>query len=100
MQALGVGEKALDPNEQPAQHGTQRFRRGGENVVQLVRSRAADIAAARDASLLGTVHVLDAVAAIYGAYFDEVLYSRGPSRDELMQRLAEAPEEPSAAKLG
>jgi hypothetical protein len=100
MQALGVGEKALDPNEQQTQRGSQRFRRGGENVVQLVRSRAADIAVARGASLLGTVDVLEAVAAVYGSYFDDVLYSRGPSRAELMERLAAAPEERSAAKLG
>ena len=100
MQALGVGEKPLDPQEQQPQRGSQRFRRGGENVVRLVRSRAAEIAAARGASLLGTVDVLAAVSAIYGSYFDEVLYSRGPSRDELMERLAAAPEEPSAATLG
>jgi hypothetical protein len=100
MQALGVGEKPLDTNEQQPQRGSQRFRRGGENVVQLVRSRAADIAAARGASLLGTVDVLGAVSAIYGSYFDEVLYSRGPSRDELMERLVAAPEERSAATHG
>jgi hypothetical protein len=99
MQGLGVGEKPLDPNEQPASgRGTQRFRRGGENVVQMVRSRAAEGAVARGASLLGTVDVFDAVAGIYGSYFEDVLYARGASVAEISERLTQAPEERSAAK--
>jgi hypothetical protein len=99
MQGLGVGEKPLDPNEKPASgRGTQRFRRGGENVVQMVRSRAAEGAVARSASLLGTVDVFEAVAGIYGSYFEDVLYARGASVAEISERLAEAPEERSAAK--
>src|SRR5437764_11032341 len=68
MQALGVGEKPLDPNERPrGNRGTQRFRRGGENTVELARTRAAENAVARGAELVGTVDVLQAVADIYGS---------------------------------
>ncbi len=101
MQALGVGEKPLDPDERPARGGggsTQRFRRGGGNTVQMVRTRAAENAAGRGSELVATADVLEAVAAIYGSYFEDVLYARGTTLAELRERLAEAPEERSAAK--
>ena len=99
MQALGVGEKPLDPAERmPGSGGTQRFRRGGENTVELARTRAAENAVARGSDLVGTVDVLAAVAGIYGSYFEDVLYSRGPTLEELNEKLAGAPEERSATK--
>jgi hypothetical protein len=99
MQALGVGEKPLDPDENlRGNRGTQRFRRGGENVVELARTRAAENAVERGADLVGTVDVLQAVAGIYGSVFEDVLYSRGPTMDELNERLSGAPEERSATK--
>jgi hypothetical protein len=101
MQALGVGEKPLQADEHmPGSRGTQRFRRGGENVVELTRTRAAEEAVERGAGLVGTVDVLHAVAGIYGSYFEEAVYSRGPTLDELNERLAGAPEERSAVKHG
>jgi hypothetical protein len=101
MQALGVGEKPLDPNEMVrTTPGTQRFRRGGENTVELARTRAAEKAAARGSDLVGTVDVLHAVADIYGSYFEDVVYSRGPRLAELNEKLASAPAERSAAKHG
>jgi hypothetical protein len=96
MQALGVGEKPLGEARQPGQ-GTQRFRRGGENVVDLVTSRALDAAQRRGAKLVGTTDVFEAVRRIYGTFFDDVLYAHGASADELIERLAAAPEESSAA---
>lgn len=98
MQALGVGEKPLQTVTRAPGSGTQRFRRGGENTVELARARAAEQAVARGASLVGTVDVLEAVAGIYGTFFDDALYARGATRDELMERLAGVPEEPSAAR--
>jgi len=98
MQALGVGEKPLEPAERMPGSGTQRFRRGGDNMVEMVRTRAAEVAAERGADLLGTVDVLNAVAGIYGSYFEDVLYARGSTMAELSERLAAAPEERSAAK--
>jgi hypothetical protein len=101
MQALGVGEKPLDPAERmPGSSGTQRFRRGGGNTVEMARTRAAENAVMRGAQLVGTVDVLQAVADIYGTYFEDVLYSRGPTLEELNEKLASAPEERSAAKHG
>jgi hypothetical protein len=101
MQALGVGEKPLEPSERvPGANRSQRFRRGGENTVELARTRAAENAVARGADLLGTVDILTAVAGIYGSYFEDVLYFRGTALEELTERLAEAPEERSAAKHG
>lgn len=97
MQALGVGEKPL---EEPSNGsgGTQRFRRGGDNIVELARTQAAENAAQRGAELVGTVDVLHSVSAIYGSYFEDVLYARGATMDELSERLSGAPEERSAAK--
>lgn len=98
MQALGVGEKPLAPTD--SGRATQRFRRGGGNIVELTRARAAEEAVRRGAGLVGTVDVLHAVGDIYGSYFEEVLYSRGPTLAELNERLASAPDEPSAVQHG
>jgi hypothetical protein len=98
MQGLGVGEKALEPVESSPNGGTQRFRRGGTNVVELARTAAAENAVERGSELVGTVDVLDAVAGIYGSYFEDVLYARGVTMSELSERLSGAPDEVSAAK--
>jgi hypothetical protein len=90
MQALGVGERPLDERKRDP---GQRFRRGGENVVDLVTARAVKIARTRSASMVGTVDVFEAVRDIYGSFFDDVLYSHGASAEELLERLAAAPEE-------
>jgi hypothetical protein len=101
MQGLGVGEKPLQPEEEsPGPAGTQRFRRGGDNMVSLARTRAAENAVERGSELVGTVDVLHAVSGIYGSYFDHVLDARGASFEELSERLTSAPEERSAATHG
>jgi hypothetical protein len=99
MQGLGVGEKPLQPAGGERSNGNSgRFRRGGGNMVELARTRAAENAFNRGADLVGTVDVLHAVSGIYGSYFDHVLYERGATLEELSERLAGAPEERSAAK--
>jgi hypothetical protein len=101
MQGLGIGEKPLQPEQNPpTQGGTQRFRRGDENMVPMARTRAAENAVERGSVLVGTVDVLHAVSGIYGSYFDHVLDARGASVAELSERLSAAPEERSAATLG
>lgn len=100
MQGLGVGEKALQPAESPPGSSTQRFRRGGDNMAELVRTSAAENAVVRGSALVGTVDILQAVAAMYGSYFEDVLYARGSTYAELSERLSEAPEERSAARHG
>lgn len=94
MQALGVGERPL--GERKPEPG-QRFRRGGENVVDLVTARAVKIARTRSATMVGTVDVFEAVRDIYGTFFDDVLYAHGASAEELLERLATAPEERRSA---
>jgi hypothetical protein len=101
MQGLGVGEKPLQgttEEAQPGSGGTQRFRRGGGNMVEMARTRAAENAAERGSELVGTVDVLAAVASIYGTYFEQVLYARGSTLDEVTERLSGVPEERSAAR--
>jgi hypothetical protein len=97
MQALGVGEKPLrEVQPVEGQGGSHRFRRGGENVVDMITTRAVEIARARNARLVGTVDVLESVRGTYGSFFDRVLDSHGATADELMERLAVAPEESTA----
>jgi hypothetical protein len=96
MQALGVGEKPLKEHERPL--GSQRFHRGGENVVEIVTAHAKGIAERRGVSMVGTVDVLEAVMTVYGKFFDATLEARGSTRDELLERLSRAPEERSAAR--
>jgi hypothetical protein len=99
MQGIGVGEKPLQPAEPASSNGGGgRFRRGGDNMAELGRSRAAENAFNRGAELVGTVDVLHAVSSIYGSYFEQVLYARGATFEELSERLTGAPEERSAAK--
>jgi hypothetical protein len=95
MQALGVGERPLEGGRKP--EPGQRFRRGGENVVDLVTARAVKIARTRSATLVGTIDVFEAVRDIYGGYFDDVLYAHGATAEELLERLATAPEERRSA---
>lgn len=97
MQALGVGESPLGGERHPGE-STQRFRRGGENVVDLVTARAVHIALRREAKRVSTTDVFEAVRDIYGGYFDEVLYSHGATAEELVERLASTHEERSAAR--
>src|SRR6185312_6059745 len=59
MQALGVGESPLGGERHPGE-GTQRFRRGGENVVDLVTARAVHIAISREAKRVSTTDVFEA----------------------------------------
>ena len=59
--------------------------------------RPSELAGARDADTVGTRDLLFAVLDVYGRLFDRVLYLRGTSREELVERLAT---ERSHAALG
>ena len=52
--------------------------------------RAAEFAAGRGAENVGTTDILFAVLDVYGKLFDRVLYLRGTSREELVERLTAA----------
>jgi hypothetical protein len=91
LQALGVGEAPLMPGsseyDDPEGHGTPPL---GPGVLEEVTDRAAEFATARDAENVGTTDILFAVFEVYGELFDRVLYLRGTSRDELVERLTAA----------
>jgi hypothetical protein len=59
-------------------------------VLEDVTDRGAEFAAARGAENVGTTDILFAVFDVYGKLFDRVLYLRGTSRDELVERLTAA----------
>jgi hypothetical protein len=94
LQALGVGEAPLMTTSEPEQtEGTPTL---GPDVLDEVTRRAADFAAGREGDTVGTTDLLFAVFDVYGKLFDRVLYLRGASREELVEKLvgpgaAEAP---------
>jgi hypothetical protein len=88
LQALGVGESPLmTGSDHPDGHGTPNL---GPDILDEVTERAASFADAREAETVGTPDILFAVLDVYGKLFDRVLYMRGTSRDELIERLTGA----------
>ena len=86
LQALGVGEAPLasdavrsEPRTTPA-HGPE--------ILAEVTRRATQFAAGREVDTVGTRDLLYAVFEVYGTLFDQLLYLRGTSREELVERLA------------
>jgi hypothetical protein len=90
LQALGVGEAPLMPgseHDQSGGHGTPPL---GPGVLENVTDRAAEFATGHDAENVGTTDILFAVLEVYGELFERVLYLRGTSRGELVERLTTA----------
>jgi hypothetical protein len=90
LQALGVPEGPLMTYARPAPSPSAAPPAGGDAVAAICR-RAVRLASARTADRVATVDILFAVLATYGHSFDRVLYVRGTSRDELLERLVSAP---------
>jgi hypothetical protein len=88
LQGMGVGEAPLETLADVPSARTAR--RPGENVVHQVAQAAARFAGGRSADVVATVDVLFAVFDVYGKTFDRALYVRGATREELIERLAEA----------
>ena len=59
-------------------------------MLDEVTRRAGEFADAREADTVGTPDLLFAVLDVYGQLFDRVLYMRGTSREELVERLVGA----------
>jgi hypothetical protein len=90
LQALGVGEAPLmtgGEHDHPEGPGTPTL---GPQVLDDVTDRAAEIAVARGAENVDTTDILFGVFDVYGELFDRVLYLRGTSREELVERLTAA----------
>jgi hypothetical protein len=85
LQGLGVGEAPLttEPTE------TEGAPAHGPDILAEVTRRATQFAAAREADTVGTRDLLFGVLEVYGKLFDRVLYLRGTSREELVERLSE-----------
>lgn len=96
LQALGVGEAPL---ETAAHSRTLRLRsrRDGDDPVRVVCRHACDFAAGRGSEVVGTADVLFGVLKVYDRHFDRVLYCRGTTRDELLERLAQRVEAETAS---
>jgi hypothetical protein len=62
----------------------------GPDVLEDVTNRATEFATARGAESVGTTDILFGVLEVYGKLFDRVLYMRGTSREELVERLTAA----------
>jgi hypothetical protein len=89
LQGLGVGESPLMTGSDREQDGPGTPPLGPE-VLDEVTRRAGEFAAGREAETIGTADLLFAVLDVYGKLFDRVLYLRGTSRDELVERLSGA----------
>lgn len=89
LQALGVGEAPLMTGSEAEEDGPGTPPMGAD-VLDEVTRRARDFAAAREAETVGTADLLFAVFDVYGKLFDRVLYLRGTSREELVERLVGA----------
>jgi hypothetical protein len=88
LQALGVGEEPLEGAESESVPHNGRFNRPGDNLADMVTASAEDHAAERGAATVCTLDVLQGVLAVYGDVFDAALYSRGVTREELLERIA------------
>jgi hypothetical protein len=91
LQALGVPEAPLMTYARSAPSPADVPRHSGNSVDAICR-RAVRLASARAADRVTTLDLLFAVLATYGHLFDRALYIRGTSREELLERLASAPD--------
>jgi len=98
LQALGVSEGSLDDGHDKDEQGRAGDRAaqqaGGPpagDVISLIGDRAAQIAAERAASCVGTTELLLALLDIYGDVFDRALRAHGTDADEVLERLAVQP---------
>jgi hypothetical protein len=88
LQALGVPESPLETGSvSPPDDTAARRNRDRDPVVEVTRL-SRELARRRNADVTGTVDVLFALFAVYGKAFDRALYTRGTSRDELLECLA------------
>jgi hypothetical protein len=85
LQGLAIGEAPLT---EPANHLGQSSASGPGETLAVITAAAAECAAQRGASVIGTVDILVAVMRHYPDAFEHALESRGSDRWELVERLA------------
>jgi hypothetical protein len=86
LQGLGVPEAPLVTHRRPAPSPGAAPPSGLDQVEAICRE-AVPPADARSVRRIGTVDILFAVLATYEDAFDNALYVRGTSREELLERL-------------
>jgi hypothetical protein len=84
LKELGVPEGPLDASAWPPSVMPDR---SGEAKLTLVEQEAEVLAAERGSHVVTTLDVLFAVMSVYRGSFGRALYSRGTSREELIERL-------------
>jgi hypothetical protein len=87
MQAVGVGERALEPEPLRPSRAGARVTMDADHVVALVSAHAVKRAARRRASIVATADILYAVMHVYGELFEDALRARGVTGGELLERL-------------
>jgi hypothetical protein len=87
LKDLGVQESPLETSAWPL--SVFRDRRAGNAKLDRVEREAEELASLRDSGVVTTLDVLFAVMTLYRGTFDRALYSRGTSRDELIERLTQ-----------
>jgi hypothetical protein len=87
LQSLGVGEAPLMTVSEPVREKPAGHCMNGD-VVDEVTRRATSFAAERGAECVATVDLLFSLLEVYGGLFDRVLYQRGATREELLERLS------------
>jgi hypothetical protein len=88
LQALGVPEAPLATEAANRPPDRRERMSDDRDAVEVVASRARDLARRRGAPTTGTLEVLFALLAVYGKCFDRALYTRGTSSEELLECLA------------
>jgi hypothetical protein len=87
LQALGVSEVPLAAPGEGSDRERTHAAADDRDAVAHVTEHAARIASQRRAPGIATTDVLMAVMHVYGGDFDQVLWSHGTDRDEVLERL-------------
>jgi hypothetical protein len=87
LKDLGVPEGPIDVSAWPL--SVMPDRRAGERQLKQVEQQAAELTSERGSKVVTTLDVLFAVMAVYQGAFERALYSRGTSREELVDRLVD-----------
>lgn len=87
LQGLGVSEAPLEALDRDEKGEPTDAARASRSVIETVTEHAVHAAARRGAHTIATSDVLVAVAQVYGADFEGVLWAHGTDLDEVLERL-------------
>jgi hypothetical protein len=90
LQGLGVGEAPLSGDEAARAAAEPDTPPHGPEVLETVARRASDFAHARGGETVSTTDLTYSVLDVYGELFEQTLYLRGTTSQELLERLSGA----------